>query len=103
MVSAPRTALFKICPGDREGGGTGLGADAIPRIASHSAPSAEIFDLALTALGWRLAPASAARAKLVVRKTNRSRSRGFVWSAIARHDRQPQRHRGNSLNSSAAC
>jgi hypothetical protein len=52
-----------------------------------SAPSTEISDVALTALGWRLAPASAARANPVVRKASQSRSLDFVRGAIAPHDR----------------
>jgi hypothetical protein len=59
--------------GDGEGGGTGFGRRRHPShrqsFRAVTAPSTEIFDVALSALGWRLAPAWAARAKLVVGKS----------------------------------
>jgi hypothetical protein len=97
------SSLQDLPPGDGEGGCTGFGRRRHPShrqsFRAVTAPSTEIFDLALSALGWRLAPA--ARAKLVVRKANRSRSSGSAFVAASEH--QPERHRGNALNSSAAC
>ena len=58
-IHGKRSTLGSLCPGDGEGGGTGV--KALPRIASKSAvaitaPPTDISDLALSPRGWRLAP-----------------------------------------------
>jgi hypothetical protein len=94
-------------PHDEKGTAVGLRRRRHPlhresfRAVAVTAPPTEIFDQPLSEREWRLAPASAVRLKLVVRKATRSRSSRSAFVVASEY--QQQRRRGNILNSSDVC
>jgi hypothetical protein len=71
------------------------------RAGAVIAPPTEIFDRPLSEREWRLAQASAVRSKPAVQKASRSRSSCSTFVVAEVH--QPQKRRGNPLNSSDVC